>query len=173
MKKYKILIQKERIMKRVKELAKEIVRDNKKEIFIICVLKGATIFHADLIREIAFLDGPKIYSDYIRASSYSGMNSKGGVNLLTEINVEGKDVIIVEDIIDTGRTLKKIKSRFRKEGASSVKICALLDKPSGRINNIKGDYIGFVVQNKFVVGYGLDYNEKFRELPFIAEIKKT
>lgn len=165
-----ILISEEEIRNRVKELGEQITKDYKgTDLVIITVLKGGFVFMADLIRCI---DLP-ITIDLMAASSYgSGTESKGKVNILkdTNIDVKGKDVIIAEDILDTGNTLSLLKEIFKQRGAKSVKICVAFDKPERRTANIEGDYIGFVVPNKFVVGYGLDYDEKYRNLPFLGVI---
>lgn len=165
-----ILISEEEIRNRVKELGEQITKDYKgTDLVIITVLKGGFVFMADLIRCI---DLP-ITIDLMAASSYgSGTESKGKVKILkdTNIDVKGKDVIIAEDILDTGNTLSLLKEIFKQRGAKSVKICVAFDKPERRTANIEGDYIGFVVPNKFVVGYGLDYDEKYRNLPFLGVI---
>ena len=166
----KTVISEKRIRKKVRELAGAICRDFPTEVFVVCVLKGAAVFYADLIREISRQAGPKVFSNYIRASSYKGKESCGEVDLISDLDVRGKEVLVVEDIIDTGRTLSKVREQFMSQGAKAVKICTLLDKPSKRAEKISADYVGFIVKDLFLVGYGLDCNEEWRELPFIAEL---
>ena len=110
----------------------------------------------------------------MKVSSYSGTYSTGKVSIQqdTTTTVSGKDVIVVDDILDTGRTLQEIKNLFLKRGAKSVKLCVLLDKPEGRQIDIQADYVGGLVPNEFVVGYGLDYNERYRNLPYIGVLKE-
>lgn len=164
----KILVSKEDIAKRVKEIAAEINRDYAgKPLLVVCILRGATIFFADLFRELT----GDVEVDFIAVSSYgSGASSSGEVKMLKDFSspVAGKNLLIVEDIIDTGVTLVYLKKLLEARGPESVKLCALLDKPSRRKVELKGDYIGFEIPNEYVVGYGLDYAEKFRNLPDVC-----
>lgn len=164
----KILVSKEAIAKRVKELAAEINRDYAGQpLMVVCILRGATIFFADLFRELT----GDVEVDFIAVSSYgSGASSSGEVKMLKDFSspVAGKNLLIVEDIIDTGVTLVYLKKLLEVRGPASVKLCALLDKPSRRKVELKGDYIGFEIPNEYVVGYGLDYAEKFRNLPDVC-----
>ena len=164
----KILVSKEAIAKRVKELAAEINRDYAgQSLMVACILRGATIFFADLFRELT----GDVEVDFIAVSSYgSGASSSGEVKMLKDFSspVAGKNLLIVEDIIDTGVTLVYLKKLLEARGPASVKLCALLDKPSRRKVELKGDYIGFEIPSEYVVGYGLDYAEKFRNLPDVC-----
>lgn len=169
MQNYKILLTKEQIEERVKNLAKEITRDYKdKEPVIICMLKGAVYFFTDLVKNI---DTP-VMIDFARLSSYKNGTVSGEMELISNITAEikNRDVIIVEDIVDSGKTLAFFIELLKKKQPKSVKICAFLDKKERREANITADYIGFDMQCGFVIGYGLDYAEKFRELPFLAEV---
>ncbi|KRM44866.1 hypoxanthine phosphoribosyltransferase [Lentilactobacillus parafarraginis] len=137
---------------------------------VIGVLKGATFFMSDIVREI----DTYMEIDFIDVSSYHGATqSSGRVDLITDIStdVAGRDVLIIEDIVDTGRTLKFLMTNLSERGAKSIKVCTLLDKPEGRQVEAKSDFIGFQVPNEFVVGYGLDYDEKYRNLPYIGVLK--
>lgn len=158
----KVLISREEIAKRVKELGEQINRDYKgEEITLVCTLRGASIFFADLFRE---LDGD-VVMDFISVSSYgAGTSSSGEVKMIKDLSepIKDKNVIIIEDIIDTGITLCYLKKLLLARSPKSLKVCALLDKPSRRKADFKGDYIGFEIENEFVVGYGLDYDEKMR-----------
>ena len=163
-----VLFDEATIAKRVAELGQEITRDYEgKNLLLICTLRGASVFFCDLIRHI---DLP-LKIDFIATSSYgASTKSSGEVRLIkdTSESLEGKDVIIVEDIIDSGLTLHYLKKLFAARDAASVKICCMLDKPSGRKVELKGDYVGFDVPDAFVVGYGLDYNETYRNLPDVC-----
>ena len=173
MKKYSIskFISEEDIEKKVEELAKRITKDYKNEdILLVGLLKGSTIFLADLIRKLD-LDSNL---DFIVASSYGlKMNSTRDVRILKDLEVDIKDrnVLIVEDIIDTGYTLSKVTQTLKIRNPKSIKICTLLDKPSRREVDIKVDYVGFQIEDKFVVGYGIDYAEKHRGLPYIGYVE--
>lgn len=160
----KVLITKEEIAKRVKELGAQISKDFAgEEITLVCTLRGASIFFADLVREID-LDAEL---DFISASSYgAGTKSSGEVKLIKDLSapINGKNVIIVEDIIDTGITLSYLTKMLKARSPKKLKVCALLDKHARREVEFEGDYIGFEIENEFVVGYGLDYNEKMRTL---------
>lgn len=169
MRPYRVIIPERRIKARVCSLAKEIASDYRKSVYTLCVLKGATVFHADLIRKLSGIGGPKVYSGFVDAKSYQGKNA-GRVRLGNLPDVRGMDVLIVEDIIDTGQTLAILKKRVLSMGAVSVRVCCLLDKPARRRAKIEPDYAGFRIADSFVVGYGMDFNEEFRELPFIAEL---
>lgn len=158
----KILVSREEIAKRVAELGKQISEDYKGEsVTLVCTLRGASIFFADLVREI---EGD-VEIDFIAVSSYgAGTKSSGEVKMIKDLSepIKDKNVIIVEDIIDTGITLCYLKKLLLARAPKSLKVCSLLDKPSRRQVNFKGDYIGFEIENEFVVGYGLDYGEKMR-----------
>ncbi|MBC7087378.1 MAG: hypoxanthine phosphoribosyltransferase [Tissierellales bacterium] len=167
-----ILITEEEIKKRVKELGDEISKDYiGKEPVVLGILKGAVVFLSDLIREIKI----PINIDFMAVSSYGKSSvSTGEVRIIKDLDysVEDKDIIIVEDIIDTGLTLGYLKELLVKRGAKSVKICTLLDKPERRKIEIDVDYMGFKIPDEFIIGYGLDYNEKYRNYPFVASLKE-
>lgn len=163
-----VLFSKEQIAEKVKELGKQISNDYKgKQLLLICTLRGASVFFSDLIREI----DADLTIDFIATSSYGSQTTTSGeVKLTKDLStpIEGKNVIIVEDIIDSGLTLKYVKRMLETRNPASLKICALLDKPEGRRTELKGDYIGFTIPKVFIVGYGLDYDEKYRQLPEIG-----
>ena len=171
MEKIKVLISKEQIENRVKELAKQIRKDYKeKSITAICLLKGSLFFTADLTREI----GGKIYLEFMQLSSYEGENTTGTIKLKKDIDfseIKGKDVLIIEDIVDTGITLNYTLEHIKKAGANSVKVCTLLNKPSRRKIKVPIDYVGFEIENQFVLGYGMDYYQLYRNLPYIGYIE--
>ena len=164
----KVLISEEMITQRTQELAKKISDDYRgKRLIMVCVLTGAMVFFADLIRQI---DIP-VEVDTIVASSYgAGMTTSGSVRISKDIkyDISGKHVILVEDIIDTGVTLKTLTKMLATRAPESLKVCSLLDKPSRRKVDFEGDYVGFKIPDEFVVGYGLDYAEKYRNLPEVC-----
>jgi hypoxanthine phosphoribosyltransferase len=167
----KILITEEQIQEKVKELGKLLTEEYKGRFpLAVGVLKGAMPFMADLVKHIdTYLE-----MDFMDVSSYGNATvSSGEVKILKDLNtsVEGRDILIIEDIIDSGLTLSYLVDLFRYRKANSIKIVTLLDKPSGRKTNIQADYAGFIVPDEFVVGYGLDYCEKYRNLPFIGVLK--
>ena len=166
------LISQEEIETKVIELAKKIEMDYKnQEVLIVGVLKGAFVFVSDLVRNIN-LD---LSLDFIAVSSYGMSTESSGVvkiNKDIEMDLTGKNVIIVEDIIDTGLTLKYIKEYVSGKNAKSVRICTLLDKPSRRKCNVEVDYVGFEIEDLFIVGYGIDCKEKYRNLPYIAYVQE-
>lgn len=163
-----VLISREKVEERIKELAKEIEKDYAgKELVCVGLLKGSVMFMADLIKAVD-LD---LRIDFMKVSSYgSGTNSTGVVKILKDVDVDlaEKDVLIVEDIIDTGLTILNVKDFLSKKNPKSVKVCTLLDKPSRRVVEVKGEYVGFEIPDEFVVGYGLDLDEKYRNLPFVG-----
>ena len=164
-----IMISQEEIQKKVKLLGARIAEDYKdKDLMIIGVLKGAFIFMSDLVRAIEI----PCQMDFMQAQSYSGMNSTGVVNVIKdiELDVGGKDIIVVEDILDTGRTLLAICETLKAKKAASVRVCVFLDKPARRVVDIKADYCCCEIPDNFVVGYGLDYDEKYRNLPFVGHL---
>ncbi|MFA5449405.1 MAG: hypoxanthine phosphoribosyltransferase [Clostridia bacterium] len=170
----KVLLTKEQINKRVDELAAQITADYQgKSVLMVCVLRGAVLFFADLARKIA-LD---VQMDFMAVSSYGGTNTStsGEVRIVKDLAqpVEGLNVIIVEDIIDSGHTLRYLKNLLKARKPASIKVCALLDKPERRAIRINGDYVGFAIPNEFVVGYGLDYNEKYRSLEEVCVLKPS
>lgn len=160
----KVLIRHATIQKRVREVAREITKDFKGErVHLVGVLKGACIFLSDLVREINL----ETSIDFIAVSSYGkGKESSGQVRLLKDLDssIAGLNVILVEDILDTGLTISYLLRILRQRKPKALRVAALLDKPSRRLRNVKGDYVGFSIPNEFVVGYGLDYGERFRNL---------
>lgn len=161
----------EQIQKRVKELAEQISRDYEgRELLVIPLLKGAFMFASDLVRAIRV----PLRVDFISTSSYSETETTGKVNVHCDLRekVTGKDVLIVEDIADSGITLDFVKRKLLEQNPRSFKICAFLDKKQRRIKDIHLDYVGYEIPNEYVVGYGLDYDDKFRNLPYIAIFKK-
>jgi hypoxanthine phosphoribosyltransferase len=167
-----ILLSNEQITARIKELGAEISNDYEgREPILIGVLKGAFVFMADLARAVDL----KMSVEFMAVSSYGkAQKSSGEVRIIKDLDVavEGKDLIVVEDIVDTGLTLSYLLQNLQSRGANSVRLATLLDKPEPRIvKDLKIDYCGFQVPNKFVVGYGLDAAERYRNLPFIAVVK--
>ncbi|MEK6546620.1 MAG: hypoxanthine phosphoribosyltransferase [Nitrospinota bacterium] len=166
-----ILITEDMIKKRVKELGETISADyTGREIFAIGILKGAWIFMADLVRNIKI----PVMCDFIGVSSYADATvSSERVRLISDIRipVNGKDVLLIDDIIDTGFSINFVKEYIKSKGPASIKLCVLLDKPSRRKVDIHVDYKGFTIPDRFVVGYGLDYAERYRNLPFISVVE--
>ena len=167
----KVLYTEEEIAQRVKELGEAMYEDlkDKKPIFV-SVLRGAFIFMADIVRACQV----PCDVEFISVSSYgSGTTSSGAVQITRDIHqdISGRHLVVIEDILDSGNTLSFLKQYFLTKGAASVTICTLLDKPSRRAKAITADYIGFTVPDEFVVGYGLDYAQKYRNLPYIGVLK--
>ena len=168
-----VLFSQEEIRNKVKELGEKITKDYKDvdQLLVICVLKGAVSFLSDLIQEIQL----PLVIDFMDVSSYgSGVTSTGEVRILKDLDssVEGRHILIVEDIIDTGITLNYLRKLLLGRGAASVDVVTLLTKPARRQKGVEVKYIGYEIDDLFVVGYGLDYNEKYRNLPFIGYLKK-
>ncbi|MBQ9153297.1 MAG: hypoxanthine phosphoribosyltransferase [Solobacterium sp.] len=167
-----VLFTREDISKRVAELGAEITRDYEgKNLIVVGILKGAGVFMSDLIREI----NSPIRIDFMSVSSYGNSTVSSGIVRITNDlhqDIQGCSVLIVEDIIDTGNTLHYLREYLKNRGAEDVKICALLDKPSRRQVEVPVEYVGFEVEDKFIIGYGIDYAEKFRNLPFIGTLKQ-
>ena len=168
----KILVSEEDILRRAKELGKQITEDYeaRNELpLVVGLLKGSVPFLAELIKHIEM----DIRFDFMDVSSYEGTESIGDVkiNLDLQTSVRGIPVLIVEDIVDTGRTVKEVTRLMYNKGASDVKVVTLLDKPDRRVCDIDADYIGFTIPNEFVIGYGLDYNQKYRNLPYVGVLK--
>ncbi len=162
-----VLISEEVLRQRVTELAAEIRRDAPSDLHLICVLKGAFIFLSDLVRALP----GKVSLDFMAVSSYAkGTTTSGEVRLLKDLDstLDGRHVVIVEDIVDTGLTLHYLQEILRARGPRSLRTACLLSKPSRRQIDVKVDYIGFEIEDKFVVGYGLDFAEEYRNLPFIG-----
>jgi hypoxanthine phosphoribosyltransferase len=167
----RILIDSARIQSRVRELGEEIARDYQgKAPLLVAILKGASIFHSDLVRSIDL----QVSFDFMAVGSYgSSTQSSGEVRFLKDLDesVKGRDVILVEDILDTGLTLNYLLRNIRSRGPKSLKIAVLLNKPSRRIVDVKADYVGFDIPDDFVIGYGLDFNQYYRNLPDIWILK--
>ncbi len=164
-----VLISREQIKETVEQLGREISKDYQgKKILIVVLLRGSFVFAADLIRELE-LD---VCVDFMKVSSYQGRETSGEVRILKDLdeNIHDRDVLIVEDIVDTGLTLTKILAVLRSRNPKSLEICTLLDKPSRRIKPVDAKYKGFAIEDRFVVGYGLDEDQKYRQLPDIEEI---
>ncbi|GMQ61569.1 hypoxanthine phosphoribosyltransferase [Vallitalea maricola] len=167
-----VLVSEENLDKKVTELADKITKDFAgKNLVVIGVLKGANVFVADLIRKINI----PIALDFMAISSYgSSTESSGVVKILKDLDedIEGRHVLVVEDIIDTGLTLSYLTENLKSRGAKSIDICTLLDKPDRRKAHIDVKYKGFDIPDEFVVGYGIDFNEKYRNLPFVGILKR-
>ncbi|MCG8482098.1 MAG: hypoxanthine phosphoribosyltransferase [Clostridia bacterium] len=163
-----VLISEEKLLERVAELGEKISKDYEgKEVLLIGVLKGACIFMTDLMKKI----DTNVTIDFMAVSSYgASTKSTGVVRIIKDLDtsIEGKEVLIVEDIIDTGLTLHYLYDNLQSRNPKSLRICTLLDKPERREIEMQADYVGFKVPNKFIVGYGLDYQEKYRNLPYIT-----
>ncbi len=167
----KVCVSEVQIQTIVQRLGKQISEDYVgKEPMFIGLLKGCNPFMMDLLKNVSLY----CTLDYMDVSSYSGTSSTGTVTIVHDLHtsVVGKDIIVVDDILDTGKTLYEIKKLLKDRGANSVKLCVLLNKPEGRKVDIEADYIGDLVPNEFVVGYGLDYNERYRNLPYIGVLKE-
>lgn len=169
--KIKKLFSEEEINKRVKELANTLYEKyGDEKVVFVCTLKGAVFFTCDLLKNYK---GNAVL-EFLRVSSYDGEKSTGNIELnlsISKENIENNNVIIVEDIVDTGRTLKFLKGYINDMNPKSLEICTLLDKPSRRVVEIKSDYCGFEIEDLFVIGYGLDYNQEYRNLPYIGVMK--
>lgn len=166
----KTLIDEKEIQDRIKILADKIQKDyDNEEIVIVCILKGAAFFATELAKRI----NSPIIMDFMKVSSYEGTESSGEINFTLDIStdIQNKNVVIVEDIIDTGRTLKYLKEYLTKKSPKSLKICTLLNKKERRVVDLEPDYLCFDIPDKFVIGYGLDYDEKYRNLPYIGFIE--
>ena len=166
-KREKVLYSREDIDLRVKELGTIISKDYKdKDLLVISLLRGSFVFAADLIREISV----PVEVDFMTTASYGhGEVSTGNVEIITDVRteVEGKDVLIVDDIADSGYTLKKVKDLLRLKNPNSIKICVMLDKPSRRKVEVDPDFVGFSIEDVFIVGYGLNYGDHYRNIPYI------
>lgn len=167
----RILFTEEQIKARVEELGKQISADFKGEdIVVIGLLKGCFMFIADLMRAI----DTNVAVDFMVVSNYgSGVVSSGEIKVRKDysIDIEGKNVLVIDDILDTGRTLAFVKDYLIVKSPKTIKLCTLLDKPERKTSKVEVDYVGFSVPDEFVVGYGLDYDEKYRNLPFIGVLK--
>lgn len=168
----KVLYSEQEIQTRIEELAAKISVDYaQKQPVIISILKGGFVFMADLVRALPL----RVEIDFMAISSYgSGTSSSGVVKIKKDIDIDitGRDVIIVEDIVDSGLSLQYIRDYISKHNPASIKVCVLLDKPAAHKLDVSFEYVGFNIGNEFVVGYGLDYNEKYRNLPYIGILKE-
>ena len=167
-----VLIDEEKLNNRIKEMAKQIENEYKnEEIVLVCILKGAVYFTVELSKNIK---DSSIILDFMKVSSYGeGTQTTGNVELKVDLstNIENKNVIIVEDIIDSGYTLNYLYDYLKSKNPKTLKICVLLDNKERREKDIRVDYTGFEIENKFVVGYGLDYADKYRNLPYVGYIE--
>lgn len=168
----KILVDEENIHDAVNRIAENLNRDLEGEsLLVIIILKGSTPFAMDLIRKLNM----PVQLDFMQVSSYGkSTESAGFINIKRDIeqDISGKNILIVEDIIDSGNTLYKLKTLFESRNAKSVRICTMLDKPSRRVVDVAVDYVGYEIPDEFVVGYGLDYDENYRNLPYIGVLKR-
>lgn len=168
----KILISHDEIVTAARELGQKLTKDYQgKNPILVGILKGSVPFMAELIKHI----DTHIELDFMLVSSYhGGTSSTGVINIIKDMDqdIKGRDIVFVEDIIDTGKTLKSLKELFEGRQPASVKIATLLDKPEGRLVEIEADYTCFTIPNEFVVGYGLDYDENYRNLPYIGVLKE-
>ena len=169
--KIRVLLTEEEVDTKINEIAAKISEDYAgKQIHLICILKGGVFFTCELAKRLTV----PVSMDFMSVSSYgAGTESSGVVKIIKDLDepLEGKDVLIVEDILDTGVTLSKLVPMLKMRNPNSVKICTILDKPSRRKADIQPDYEGFQVPDEFVVGYGLDYDEKYRNLPYVGVLK--
>ena len=167
------LISEENVEARIRELGEQISKDYEGEsVHLVCILKGACIFMCDLAKRIRV----PLSMDFMTVSSYgSGTKSSGIVRIKKDLDdpIKGLNVLIVEDIVDSGRTLHYLTEVFRERGCKSVRTCTLLDKPERRVVDLDVDYVGFRIPNQFVVGYGMDYDQRYRDLPFIGVVEFT
>ena len=167
----RILISEEQLAARVHELGRQISADYRgKQPLFVGILRGCILFYADLMKNISV----DCTMDFMCLSSYAGTGSTGHVRTMLDLreSIKGRHVVIVEDIVDTGLTLDYLMQHLKDRGAASIEICCLLDKPSNRKAEVHPKYVGFTVENEFVIGYGLDYNELYRNLPYIGVFKK-
>jgi hypoxanthine phosphoribosyltransferase len=166
---YKVFISENQLKERIAELGKEVKEHYKDEqIVIVVLLRGSFMFAADLVRAI---EGDLIV-DFMVVSSYQGMETSGEVRIFKDLaeNIHVRHVLIVEDIVDTGLTLSKILDVLKSRNPKSLETCSLLSKPSRRIKEVPIKYVGFTIEDKFVIGYGLDLEQKYRHLPYVAEM---
>lgn len=166
-----VMLQEETVNRRTRELGEEISRDYEgKTVHLICILKGSVYFTCELAKRITV----PVTMDFMQCSSYgAATKSSGVVRIVKDLDepITGRDVIIVEDIIDSGRTLSHLKDLLGQRQPASLKICTLLDKPERRVTDVDVEYVGFQIEDKFVVGYGLDYDQQYRNLPYIGVVE--
>jgi hypoxanthine phosphoribosyltransferase len=167
----RILFTEEQIKARVTELGAQIARDyEEKDPHLVTIVKGSIPFIADLMRAMSI----PLSVDVLGVSSYAGTQSSGEVRLTKDLDdaIEGRHVLVVEDIIDTGLTLSYVLRNLRQRAPASVKVVTFLDKPSGRGTPVEADYVGFTIPDEFVIGYGLDWNQRYRNLPYVGILKR-
>ncbi len=165
-----VLISQERLARRVRVLARQIQQDfTGRDLVIVALLNGTVVFLADLLRRLSL----PLRLDFIGVSSYGGGTESAELVFTKELrlDVSERDVLVVDDILDTGKTLARVTAKLSRLRPSVIKICVLLDKPSRRVEKITADYVGFTIPNHFVVGYGLDYAERYRNLPFVGVLR--
>jgi len=163
----RVLISDEQIARRIRQMAREIEHDFRgRELVVVSLLNGTVIFLADLIRHLSL----PLRLDFMGVSSYGAGTESGDLVFTRELrlNVRGRDVLLVDDILDTGRTMSRVLPKIRALKPRHLKVCVLLDKPARRVEKMKADYIGFEIPDFFVVGYGLDFAERYRNLPFVG-----
>ena len=170
--KIRVMIPENDVEAKIREIAAQITKDYEgKEVRLICLLKGSVFFACELAKRIEL----PVTLDFMCVSSYGDKTeSSGRVKIVKDLdeNIEGKDVIVIEDIIDSGRTLSHLLEVLKVRKPASVKLCTLLDKPERRVVDVKVDYCGFEIPDEFVVGYGLDYAQKYRNLPYIGVVER-
>ena len=168
----RVLLSEEEVDARIKAIGEQISKDYQgKQVHLICILKGGSFFMCELAKRITV----PVSFDFMSVSSYGGdTKSSGVVRIVKDLDeaIQGKDVIVVEDIVDSGRTLSYLMEMLRDRKPNSLRLCTLLDKPDRRVINVPVDYTGFQIPDEFVVGYGLDYDQKYRNLPYIGIVKK-
>lgn len=169
--KIKVMISEEEVDAKIKKLAERISKDYEgRQVHLVCILKGSVFFTCELAKRITV----PVSMDFMSVSSYGdGTKSSGVVRIAKDLDetLEGKDVLVIEDIIDSGRTLSYLIEILRKRNPASMKLCTLLDKPDRRTHDVHVDYVGFNIPDEFVVGYGLDYAQKYRNLPYIGVVE--
>ncbi len=169
--KVKVLLTEEEVNARIRELGEQISKDYAgRQVYLICILKGGSFFMCELAKRITV----PVFLDFMSVSSYgSETTSSGVVRIVKDLDepLKDKDVIVIEDIIDTGRTLSYLMDMLKDRGPASLRLCTLLDKPERRLVDVNVDYTGFQIPDKFIVGYGLDYDQKYRNLPYIGVVE--
>jgi len=167
----RVLLSEEEVDERIKAIGEQISKDYEgKQVHLICVLKGGSFFMCELAKRITV----PVSFDFMSVSSYgSDTKSSGVVRIVKDLDepIQGKDVIVIEDIVDSGRTLSYLMEMLRDRKPNSLRLCTLLDKPDRRVINVPVDYTGFQIPDEFVVGYGLDYDQKYRNLPYIGVVE--
>ena len=167
----RVMVSEAEVTKRIEEMGRQISEDYAgRQIRLICILKGGVFFMCELAKRISV----PVSMDFMSVGSYGdGTTSSGVVRIVKDLDesLEGKDVLVVEDIIDSGRTLYYLLDVLQKRGPKSMKLCTLLDKPDRRVRDVRVDYVGFEIPDEFVVGYGLDYAQRYRNLPYIGIVE--